>query len=64
MSDIDLYNKMTEALKAAGFELVRNGKHENWRNEDRSKGVVLRYKIRDKNMARALLRSVGVEARL
>jgi len=64
MSDADIYNRIIEALKQAGFVLVRNGKHQQWQSEDGKRGVALSHNIRDKNRARSILRSAGIEARL
>ena len=64
MSDKDVYNKAIDALKDAGFVLVRDRRHEWWKSADGSKGIAISHNIRDKNRARALLRSAGIEARL
>jgi hypothetical protein len=60
----DVYYKAAAELTKAGFKPSRNGKHEIWHNADRSKGLAISHNIRDKNRARSLLRSVGIEARL
>jgi len=60
MSNKDVYNKATEALKQAGFVLVRDGKHECWKSEDGKRGISISHNIRDKNRARSLLRSAGI----
>jgi hypothetical protein len=64
MSDHDIYHRTINALKQAGFALVRDGRHEWWRSEDGKRGVAISYNIRDKNRARSILRSAGIDARL
>jgi len=64
MSDRDVYNRAVDALKQAGFSLVRDGRHECWKSADGKKGIAISHNIRDKNRARSLLRSAGIEARL
>ena len=61
MSDRAVYNRAIEALKEAGFTLVRDGV---WQSEDGNRGVAISRNIGSQNLARTLLRSVGLEARL
>jgi hypothetical protein len=60
MANSDTYNKTTEALKQAGFIIIRNGRHEIWQSEDGKRGISISHNIRDKNRARSLLRSAGI----
>lgn len=62
MSDKDVYNKATEALRKAGFVLVRDGRHEIWKNG--SKGIAISHNIRDRHRVNSLFRSAGIDARL
>jgi len=55
-----LYREITDKLRASGFELVRHGKHAIWKSPDNQRGVAVGKNIRDKNLARALLRSAGI----
>jgi hypothetical protein len=59
-----LHRTIIRHLKDAGFELVRHGKHATWQKPDGRHGVAISKNIRDKNLARTLLRSVGIEAKL
>jgi hypothetical protein len=63
VSDRDVYNRTIDALKEAGFSLVRTGPHEIWQSESKDRGVALSHNIRDKNLARSLLRSAGIEVK-
>lgn len=57
----DLHRNITNQLRAAGFELNRHGKHAIWKSPDNKRGVSISKNIRDKHLARSLLRSVGVK---
>jgi hypothetical protein len=64
MPDHTVYNRAIDALKDAGYSLVRHGRHAVWKSADDKKGVVLSHNMRNKHLARAILRSVGISARL
>ena len=55
-----LHRIITRHLRDAGSELVRNGKHAMWKHPIRGNGVAVSKNIRDKNLARSLLRGVGL----
>ena len=56
-----IYTRAVEALKEAGFTLVRNGI---WESGDGNRGVALSNTLSNASLARSLLRSAGVNARL
>ena len=60
----NLHRTVTRYLREAGFEVVRAGKHVTWKSADNKRGVAISKNIRDKNLARSLLRSVGISVRL
>lgn len=59
-----LHRTIVRHLRDAGFELCRTGKHATYKSADNQRGVSISKNIRDKNLARSLLRSVGIQARL
>jgi predicted RNA binding protein YcfA (HicA-like mRNA interferase family) len=56
-----LYRDIVSCLRENGFELIRNTRHAVWRKPDDSRGVVVSRKMKDKNLARSLLRSAGIK---
>lgn len=55
-----LYPRVRDILKEAGYEVVRIGKHIRWEHPFTKNGISISHNIRDKNLARSLLRDAGL----
>ncbi len=65
MSSHDLYNKVVEALRQNGFELVRNkGGHYIYGKEEPRRRVPVPHQLHDRGMARRILKQAAIEAHL
>lgn len=60
MTDRSIYRRTIEALKEAGYVVTRHRKHEYWRAPGKQP-VSISKGMQDKQLARSILRSVGLE---